>query len=74
MTLPRSPIEVLLKCHGHSRWCQELGGTGLLIRQEFLVKFLEREGMSTVKQFSLPERQKYFLASSPLAIVPTLLL
>jgi hypothetical protein len=32
------------------------------------------EGMSSEKHFSLPERQKYFLASSPLAIVPTLLL
>jgi hypothetical protein len=32
------------------------------------------EGMSSEKHFSLPERQKYFPASSPLAIVPTLLL
>ncbi len=32
------------------------------------------KGMSSEKHFSLPERQKYFLASSPLAIVPTLLL
>ena len=31
-------------------------------------------GESSEKHFSLPERQKYFLASSPLAIVPTLLL
>jgi hypothetical protein len=30
--------------------------------------------MSSEKHFSLPERQKYFPASSPLAIVPTLLL
>jgi hypothetical protein len=32
------------------------------------------KGMSSEKHFSLPERQKYFPASSPLAIVPTLLL
>jgi hypothetical protein len=32
------------------------------------------KGMSSEKHFSLPERQKYFLASSLLAIVPTLLL
>jgi RimJ/RimL family protein N-acetyltransferase len=32
------------------------------------------KGMSSEKHFSLPERQKYFPASRPLAIVPTLLL
>jgi hypothetical protein len=32
------------------------------------------KGMSSEKHFSLPERRKYFLASSPLGIVPTLLL
>jgi len=32
------------------------------------------KGMSSEKHFSLPGRQKYFLASSPLSIVPTLLL
>ncbi len=32
------------------------------------------KGMSSEKHLSLPERQKYFPASSPLAIVPTLLL
>jgi hypothetical protein len=45
----------------------------LLIRQELSDKFLKR-GMSSEKHFSLPEHQKYFLASSPLAIVPTPLL
>src|SRR5260370_16134889 len=39
------------------------------IKPEVLLK-----GMSSEKHFSLPERQKYFAASSPLAIVPTLLL
>jgi hypothetical protein len=32
------------------------------------------KGMSSEKHFSLPGRQKYFPASSPLSIVPTLLL
>jgi hypothetical protein len=39
-----------------------------MIEPEVLLK-----GMSSEKHFSLPERQKYFPASSPLAIVPTLL-
>ncbi len=41
----------------------------LALQSEVLLK-----GMSSEKHFSLPECQKYFPASSPLAIVPTLLL
>src|SRR6266436_8653506 len=41
----------------------------LALQAEVLLK-----GMSSEKHFSLPECQKYFPASSPLAIVPTLLL